>query len=657
MYLKCGRVIAAVLCVCLAGFSGSAWAQSKKLPLDAFAMEPAIENVRVSPDGKHIAMLMLPHKGAKPVLTIYRTDNLGKDPLRIGSGKMRFIDFFWGSDERLVVELRQFIEIDHAVLSMTHKYAYRLASVDVTGRDWVHLPDRNFRTDDTNMKTYMEIAPASVLSRLPDDDEHILIAFDGDGNFVRDIYKININNGSKSRIVRGRSRLGGYLADRNGDLRFASSFDPAKFEVIFHMREGNGEVWNEIHRFGVDDKESFEILGDYLPDPDKILVAANNGHDRVGLWEFNVKTKKIGKLVFRHPEVDVAGVVNSTKPGEEDKLAGYLYVKDVPNIEWVDAEEKALHDRIDEALPGRYNEIRSRSRDGRYMVIRSRSPKDAGTYYLLTDQKQLSVLGPRYPLLPPGLMGKVEMIRYKTRDGLEIPAYLTTPAQGKPPYPGIVMPHGGPWARDNMLFDIWTQFLAHHGYAVLQPQFRGSTGFGIKLWRAGDAQWGLAMQDDLEDGMLHLVSKGIVDRNRMAIFGWSYGGYAAMVAATRSPNIFQCAIPGAGVSDISELRAGLGGSRILRVIQRPTIKGVSPLEKVANVNIPVLVIHGDEDERVDIEHSRKFVDGLKRHNKPHKFVVLEGANHFFGTIYYEHFKKMYGEMLKFLKNDCGPGGL
>jgi dipeptidyl aminopeptidase/acylaminoacyl peptidase len=658
MKMKTGRLLTAVLCVLFAGLAGPASAQSQKLPVDAFALEPVIENVRVSPDGKHIAMLMLPGKNQKPYLAIYRTDSLGKDPVRIASGKARFIEFFWGNNERIVVTKRHAYPRMSGITNQPG-YAHWLGSVDVRGKNPVELPDRTLRSERSVLRNWMQIQPTPIISRLPDDDDHILIEFNRnpDRETYPDIYRINIANGKLSKVANGNPRLGGYMADRKGNLRFASGFDFSSFQAIFYMREANGETWDEISRFGIESHESFDIVGDYLDDPDKILVTANNGGDRVGLWAFNTRTKKIENQIFAHPRVDVSNVKLSTKRGEENKIAGYIYTEDIPKVQWVDANEKALHDRINAALPGTWNTITSRSKDDRFITVLAVGPKEPGAHYLLKNGSQMEFLGRERPMLTPDLMGDVRMIRYKARDGLEIPAYLTTPPAGKPPYPGIVMPHGGPWSRDNMLFDPWVQFLAHNGYAVLQPQFRGSTGFGIKLWRAGDAQWGLTMQDDLEDGMKHLVSQGIVARDRMAIFGWSYGGYAAMVAATRNPNIFQCSIPGAGVSDITDLRAGLSGSSILRRIQRPTIKGVSPVQKVADVNIPVLVIHGDRDQRVRIEQSQKFVDGLKRHNKPHKFVVLEGADHFYGTIFYEHFSKMYGEMLTFLQKDCGPGGL
>ena len=177
----------------------------------------------------------------------------------------------------------------------------------------------------------------------------------------------------------------------------------------------------------------------------------------------------------------------------------------------------------------------------------------------------------------------MKFVTYKARDGRKIKAYVTIPTVGKKPYPAVVMPHGGPWARDVNIFDDWAQLLASHGYIVIQPQFRGSTGFGLDHWKAGDKNWGLTMQDDMDDAALFLTSKGLASKGKLAMFGWSYGGYAAFAGSMRDNNIYNCTVAGAGVSDLGRIKAGLLDNPFTDKLARPVYKGLSPLDTVEKV--------------------------------------------------------------------------
>jgi dipeptidyl aminopeptidase/acylaminoacyl peptidase len=226
-----------------------------------------------------------------------------------------------------------------------------------------------------------------------------------------------------------------------------------------------------------------------------------------------------------------------------------------------------------------------------------------------------------------------------------------------------VVPHGGPFVSEVVSFDTWGQMLANHGYMVLQPQYRGSRNFGLEFYKSAfvdGGQGGKKMQDDLDDGALHLVEQGMAAADRLAMFGWSYGGYAALVAAARSPQIYQCAVAGAGVSD-NLLQVNYYRDR-LRGAQREEqlgmwIESVSPIEHAGDVNIPLLIIHGSVDQRVPVDHSNRYRKALERSGKSYEYVELEGADHFSNTLTYDHKVKFFSELLEFLDNDCGPGGL
>ncbi len=321
--------------------------------------------------------------------------------------------------------------------------------------------------------------------------------------------------------------------------------------------------------------------------------------------------------------------------------------------EYIDPREKSLRDAIDGAIPDANNSIISRSDDERFIVIRSAGPKMPPSYFILIDKQELKYLGSANPDLKAEHLSPVLWETYEARDGLEIPVLITKP-ESQGPHPVIVMPHGGPVARDFWGFDLWAQILANRGYLVVQPQFRISSGFGKNHLKKGFKRWGYEMQDDLEDALAYVADKNYGDADNAAIFGWSYGGYAAFVGSMREPNVFKCAIPGAGVSEKQRFRSYLAQiGDFSEKTYRKTADGFDPLANVDKVNVPVLVIHGEIDERVPIIHSELFVDELKKYNKEHKFVVLEDANHFFGTIFYENYQEMFTEMLGFLEGPCG----
>ena len=285
-------------------------------------------------------------------------------------------------------------------------------------------------------------------------------------------------------------------------------------------------------------------------------------------------------------------------------------------------------------------------------------------------------------------------------DGKTISGYVTKP-KGKGPFPLIVLPHGGPHVNEVIGYDEWGQFLANNGYMVLQPQYRMSVGWGQNLFDAAYGQHGLAMQDDKDDGAKYLISKGLVDPDRVAMFGWSYGGYAALVAAERTPQIYQCTIAGAAVADPAksyrERRSPYSPKALDDWAQRRGMIGINPIADIDKVNVPVMMVHGDVDRRVEYYHFKDFKSAMERAGKYNprvivggsnetassvssatrqssgegssaaleqanyqprsRFVTLEGADHFYATLMYNHQEKLYTEILDFLKNDCGPGGL
>jgi dipeptidyl aminopeptidase/acylaminoacyl peptidase len=288
--------------------------------------------------------------------------------------------------------------------------------------------------------------------------------------------------------------------------------------------------------------------------------------------------------------------------------------------------------------------LQSWTPDFRKLVLKVEGEEDAGTYFLVDlETKKADLLADAWPGVPPEAIAPVRFLTYKAADGLDIPAYLTTPA-GRPAkgLPLIVLPHGGPQARDEPGFDWWSQALASRGYAVLQPQFRGSDGFGRKFVEAGYGQWGRKMQTDLSDGVRHLAKEGVIDPKRVCIMGASYGGYAAMAGPTLDRGVYRCAVAVAGVGDLAGMlaaeakdagRVNTGAVRYWSKFmgasfrKRSELDAVSPTHQAAQADAPILVIHGKDDTVVPYNQSVQFVRAMQAAGKPVEFVTLAGEDH------------------------------
>lgn len=617
-----------------------------EIPIDGFAMKPVFKNVVVSPDGKSMALLRAAHKGGYYIIEVFKTNALDKDPVRFAANeRSEFSSVRWLNNKQLMVRTSQNLQTqnDNYMVSQT-------AIVNANGKGtFKSLPDPR----------------ASVLSTLPLEPNYIMLSYDFEGqtkNSINgqvsgypDVVKYNIKTGRTKSIFRGSEKYpGGFLVDFNGELRSVSGYDFSSGARTMLVRKKGEEDWIPLKEMSRANRETFSIQGFDAKRPNIVLIRAHNGEDKVGLYEYDLETETMSEALFKLKSVDAGGFVRSRKPNNIGTVLGYNYQTDMSKTYWIDPARKALADGVSAIFPNQTVYINSASHDNKQMVLYVASGQNPGSYYLLSNFKDLKFIGATYPLLTQDNLAEADYVKYKARDGRKIYAYTTVP-KGKGPFPTIVMPHGGPWVRDVGLYDEWSQVLASRGYAVIRPNYRGSTGYGLDHWKAGDAKWGYEMQDDLDDAAAYMVDKKIADPDRLAIFGWSYGGYAAFAAATREvESPYKCAIAGAGVANLDLIRASTGRSAGLRAYQRPTIKGLNPIDHVDRVKMPMLIIHGDQDERVDIKHSDAFVGKLKSRDKDFKYIVLKGANHFSSTLTYDHKIKFYTEMLDYLKTKCFP---
>ena len=636
-------------------------------PLEQWAMRAVISNVVLSPNGKHLALMKIPSRDGDPIIEVYNAANLAEKPFRLNADPMELVGFNWINDEKLLFFARK--RVLDQVKREESPYGFRFGLLDLESKDvqdfgadgrvgiaqvLPHSPDKVILSVQTPSRSRMSERARRIRGAIT----------------PLDYYEFDLNKGTRKLLVQGRPAFGGYRFDSNGRLWYALGSDVAERQRRWLWRPHGEQEWVEFHRRGIDDLEFdwFSVMGLDEMNANHVYVLARNGQDTMGLWSYDLKNKQFAEEIFRHPRVDVHPfwaptlIYHSNTWANPATVVGVRYVTDKWHKHFFDEAEEALHRQLENIVPAAHNvSVNSRSRDGATLVAFNFGPRDPGTYYLLKGGK-LETIGSQQPLFASEDLADMEFVSYPTRDGRDLFAYVTTP-NGKPPFPLVVLPHGGPAARDTGGYDKWAQLLANYGYLVIQPQYRGSDGFGRALREAAfedGGQEGLKMQDDKDDAALYLVKQGLADKERMAMFGWSYGGYAAAIAATRTPQLYQCVIAGAAVFDTTLQwrynRRGIDGEMLDRYVAYEEA-GLNPIDDVANVNVPMLVVHGVVDSRVLVDHATAYVKLLEEHEKPHKYVELDGAGHTFNTLLYDHQLEFFTAMIDFLRDDCGPGGL
>ena len=625
-------------------------------PVDYFAMRAVVSNVSVSPDGKHLALMKIRTKDGDPIVEVYDAADLDKVPFRMDANPMEIEFFSWVSDRDILFRARQ--QVRKRIEGFNQGvYEYKWGMLDVQRKNV-----RSFSAE-----------RAQIAGVLPNKPNKVLLAIaegGGDGPGAKlsrafrplSYWELDLRRGTKKLLIRGKISLGQIEFDSDGNPWLGRGFDEGTDEYVWYHRKLGEKGWRDILRHSEDSFESFNVAGFDVDDRNKLFVVANRGNDTTGLWTYDVDTGEF-EAVYRRSDVDIAGVVgHSNGWAHPDRIVGVAYNKGRFHYEFFDELEGGTREQLRGIVPNAYNvRISSRSRDGNTMVVANTGPRDPGTYYLLKD-RQFRIVGSQQPLLESERLADAEFITYEARDGQQIPAWLTVP-NGEPPFPLVVMPHGGPFVAETVAYDKWAQLLANNGYLVLQPQYRGSYNYGLDFHLAAFAevsQGGRAMQDDKDDGALHLIEQGLAEKDRVAMFGWSYGGYAALVAASRTPQVYQCVVAGAAVSDptmqVNYIRFRMRGAPSEQWIDYWD-KAVSPLDEVEKVNVPMLIVHGDVDQRVPIAHAEKYLKLLDEHGKSYEYLELPGADHFYSTLFYDHQETFFGKMIDYLANDCGPGGL
>jgi dipeptidyl aminopeptidase/acylaminoacyl peptidase len=633
------------------------------VPINVWAQRDAVSSVEISPDGKHLLILRMEggNEGTN-ILEIYSTSDFSKPLRRLNSNPMEMISATWVSDKHIFGNAWQVVR----------------KTVTSSGDDVRSYLSFSYNLD-KNKFANVE-GSFEIVNVLPKEPDNVLVS-EGNPNAgatgvdpyqafrPRAYYRFNLNTGARSLVLKGSDKYPTAEFDDDGNPRFTSASEGSQ-QVFYYRAPGDGS-WKELEvRYDLAKHENlYRVLGNFHgfagvngDDPNKGYFIDHFGDDKAGLFEFDFKTGKIGQKIYSNPDADVMGIqTSSMRWAGNNKVVAAFYSGARLERHWFDMDEKKLYEELEGKIQFAHQiNITSRSRDGNTMIVRNDGPRDPGSFWLVKDGKAIK-LASENPAIKSADLNNVEFIKYKARDGKTIPAYITIP-KGKGPFPLLVNPHGGPHINEIVSYDEWGQFLANAGYLVLQPQYRMSVGWGKDLFDAGYGEHGLKMQDDLDDGALFLVKEGLVDKNRMAMFGWSYGGYAALVATQRDNNIYQCAVAGAAVSDPEKayfMGRSPGTPKALDDwAKRRGMIGINPIKDVAKSNIPLLMVHGDVDQRVEYYHFTDYKAAMEKAGKTNaQFLTIKGADHFSRTLLYEHQQAFYSKLMDYLKKDCGPGGL
>ena len=621
-------VVAGVLLaqLCVSARAETAPAPRADWPVEAFAELPMMVEPQLSPNGMHLAarvarngelLLMIASIADEP--NRVRTLSLGENDLNW---------WRWVNDDWLIAGIGSETSVQGMPWSIS-----RVASIKRDGSK-INILAKNVAAQNGD----------DVIWVASDGSPRILLAYqssiyDDEAGFWPQVDEVDVTNGRMRPVVQPRRNVMSWYADATGAVRMGVGYEDTTRMAKLLYRDDGRSNFRVIDRANRRRDESMVVPMLFTADPGK-AIASDDHEGTYALYEYDLTRLELGKKIFAAPGFDIDGIERDTAG---TGLAGVRYTADGPEVHWFDEGLAKIQADIDKAVGAqRRARIVSTSRDHQRMIVHVGSADQPGTYYYYdTSAGVMSSLSKISQNFGPGIhLSPVRTIRYKARDGLEITAVLTLPAGRDPKnLPLILMPHGGPFARDSEEWDWWVQFLAYRGYAVLQPNYRGSSGYGTALAEKGEGQWGLAMQDDLNDAVDWAVKEGIADAKRVCIVGASYGGYAAMRGAQRDGGRYRCAISYAGVSDLSAMMRydgrflNHGTRKDWMKQQAPDFASVSPINFAGQLSTPILLMHGRKDRRVQVSQSREMAEKLKAAGKiagrDYIYVEQPLADHFF----------------------------
>jgi dipeptidyl aminopeptidase/acylaminoacyl peptidase len=583
--------------------AGGNAARPAALTPEAFAELPFLADALLSPDGTRIAARVVVD-GREQIGIWTLAESRDRPPRLLDVAGIE--NFTWAGNGRLLIET-----LSLGILSSGNAIAFG--------------PTRRILAHDLAAVKTTQISQSRGLFAdtifVDPEGRYALIAAQTSLESTPNVQRVDLDTGTSVEVQRRMPGVWTWFADANGVVRVGVDYED-RGARIYYRNATEAQFRRAQTRQDLRDGNVVDAMR-FLTDSDRGVIVTNAATGRFGVYEYDFATDTRGRAIFEHADVDVTSAIF----GRDGAVDGVTFQDDRPRVRWFNPEMEALQRRIDGTFPNKTNTIVNRSRDGNRVLIFSSAADDPGTYYVFDRAaRRMETFASPYDGLQSQHFAPVRPVSYQARDGTRIPGYLTLPP-GRPErgLPLIVLPHGGPFLRTGWSFDPEVQLLAHLGYAVLQPNFRGSTGYGRDFVARGYGQLGGGMIDDMEDGIDYLVREGIADRGRVCIMGSSYGGYAAIWGAMRSPQRYRCAISFAGPTDLrAMLRYNSNPFIPSRYVRqwRNHIRGeesndldaISPVRHPEMLRVPLLLSHGVNDATVPPDQSQRLAEALRRRN-------------------------------------------
>lgn len=614
-----------------------------RIPAYAFARNDGISNAKLSPDGTHM-VAAYPRSNFLRIKVAAIQAEADENHFFLDSRDDSLQGVHWLDNQHILVESRRWIfDRKRGFYPST---MLRVFQRDKNSLDMIQHFDVK-RSDAAVQKM--------VLHMLPDDPKHILIAASPDQKNTPAVYKMNIETGEKQVVEPRRANVSVWKADAEGVVRLGYGIADDHIQVI--VKKDKASAWqklknDKVFKTGRFHPEMFDFDGS------SIIARSPAANGRFAYYRFSLETGRIVEKIFEHGDVDVGGLEVSHA---KQQLLAVTYTEDKLQRHFLNDDYKKLFGLIEKALPGRSNYLLSQTADDRFLLIKSVSDRYAGAIYRLdTLTMEMEVVAEINDNLDPRLMSPTTRVNYFARDGLEVAAYLTRPvATEAKKLPAIVLPHGGPHRRDNAEYDRMAQFLASRGYLVLQPNYRGSTGYSFEYELMGYGQWGGVIQDDIEDAAKFLADEGYADPDRICIVGQdTFSSYSALLATLKTPELFACGVAISPVPDLREyvktLRYWRGRNFIKNITggrSGKAIKKVSPITYASDLKRPLLTFFGGRDWFVPAKQILGLDKKLKKSGAPYELLYHKNEGH--GLRIPGVRSSFYGKMDEFLKEHLG----
>jgi dipeptidyl aminopeptidase/acylaminoacyl peptidase len=669
------RVTSLLMLIASGAFSGqlalaqtAAPAGKPVLTLEDIYSEASVIDAALSPNGKMIAaairredsdMLVVLDltTGQKTPVTRINKDDFG-DQIDV---RMGFV--LWKTDDRLLFQLRseanEGVGYDRLSRSNLLRVGNRLYGVDRDGKNLMPMFGKQW-----NEELVGAFDTSDIASMLRSDPKYILIKVGGwEG---RSLFKVDVTTGQGKVVEAQKDGIVDWWFDVNGKAVVREEYSMGTLRFYRRLEDGRWKKFYSVRRSDMDEREEFIVVGPSKDTTKFYVLARPEGRDRMGVYLYDLPNESFGEPVVENSDYDIVAARSSE---DGTKLETHCYDVHVRVCDFADSTRneymKVLRRHFKESA-NVY--IWDASTDGKFILLQVDGPSDPpAVYYYRVAENKLEFVGLRQGALRDRAMPKAAVIHYKTRDGQQQTGYLTYPPGGEnaKSLPLVLMPHGGPMARDRLEYDPWVQYLAARGYAVFQPNFRGSSGYGLKYEESGYRERGRKMQDDLTDAVKWLADLGTIDPARVCIVGASYGGYAALAGAAFTPDTYKCAVSIAGIGDYEDLirwKKRKYGQEVfdfyVKSVGDPdkelaSIHAISPAYHIDAIKIPILLAHGDKDEIVPYSQSESFQKLMNKSGRKTELIRLPDEGH--GDYSRNASKVLWSTVATFLWDNIGKG--